>query len=116
MSNGGAAAAAAAAAIAQATNTFSATKASRFTRNRLNQSRCPLQRRLLSRIRSGFPNPELRQTFLHTLTKCLPDRFIGEEHMSTAPAFDVTSRPLADDFERLFREHSGLIYRTARRV
>src|ERR1051325_3308861 len=36
--------------------------------------------------------------------------------MSTAPAFDVTSRPLAEDFERLFREHSGLIYRTARRV
>jgi RNA polymerase sigma-70 factor, ECF subfamily len=36
--------------------------------------------------------------------------------MSTAPAFAVTSRPLAEDFERLFREHSGLIYRTARRV
>jgi RNA polymerase sigma-70 factor (ECF subfamily) len=35
--------------------------------------------------------------------------------MSTAPTFDVT-RPLAEDFERLFREHYGLIYRTARRV
>jgi len=36
--------------------------------------------------------------------------------MSTAPAFDVTGRPLAEDFERLFREHHALIYRTARRV
>src|SRR5262245_10734552 len=36
--------------------------------------------------------------------------------MSTAPAFDVTNRPLAEDFDELFREHYGLVYRTARRV
>src|SRR5262245_39981780 len=36
--------------------------------------------------------------------------------MSTATAPGVTSRPLAEDCERLFREHYQLIYRTALRV
>ena len=36
--------------------------------------------------------------------------------MSTETVSGVTSRPLAQDFEQIFREHYQLVYRTACRV
>jgi RNA polymerase sigma-70 factor (ECF subfamily) len=47
------------------------------------------------------------------LTNENPWRLVAEDQMSTATAFGINGKAVADEFEEIFREHYQLVYRTA---